>query len=188
MSNFTYTRGIPATNNNPSTDQPNMAVNTNSIDDLIAVDHVSFGQNDGGNHEQITFPSSVSVVVPGAQTDPGASVYRNVGSASSVVELFYKNQNAVLLLSCIKAFGVFTSNSSISVTVLNNSFNVASMSSSGTTYTINLTSSVVTGNNVVVFITTANSSGAVTWSFTNPVLTITYNATGPKVSFVILQY
>lgn len=53
MTNFAYNRDIPFATNNPSTDQPNMLTNTNNIDSLIAVDHVSFTFNDGGYHTVI---------------------------------------------------------------------------------------------------------------------------------------
>lgn len=53
MANFTYNRDVPDAPNNPSVDQPDMKVNTNSTDDLIAVDHVSFNINDGGFHKVI---------------------------------------------------------------------------------------------------------------------------------------
>lgn len=52
---LTYTRGIPATNNNPSNDQPNLLDNTNSVDDIISVDHYSFADTPSGDHKQITF-------------------------------------------------------------------------------------------------------------------------------------
>src|SRR4030095_2247930 len=51
--NFSYTLNIPDAPNNPSVDQPNMKVNTNSIDDLLDVDHVSFNDNNGGIHRQV---------------------------------------------------------------------------------------------------------------------------------------
>jgi hypothetical protein len=50
MTNFDYNRDIPNGPNNPSNDQPLMKINTNSTDDLIAVDHISFGTNNGGYH------------------------------------------------------------------------------------------------------------------------------------------
>lgn len=53
MTNFTYTRDIPDGPNNPSNDQPPMKVNTNSIADLIAVDHHGFNDNLGGYHNII---------------------------------------------------------------------------------------------------------------------------------------
>lgn len=48
--NLTYTTGIPDTPNNPSNDQPNMKVNTNSINSWVQVDHHGFGDNLGGYH------------------------------------------------------------------------------------------------------------------------------------------
>lgn len=48
-----YNRDIPDAPNNPSTDQPLMKINTNAIDTLIAVDHISFNATDGGYHTVI---------------------------------------------------------------------------------------------------------------------------------------
>lgn len=53
MTTFTYSRDLPESNNNPSVDQPDMKINTNSIDDLINVDHNSFGVANGGYHKVI---------------------------------------------------------------------------------------------------------------------------------------
>lgn len=56
--NLTYTTGIPDTPNNPSNDQPNMKVNTNSINSLIQIDHHGFNDNLGGYHTIIHQDSS----------------------------------------------------------------------------------------------------------------------------------
>lgn len=53
MPNFTYTRNIPAASHNPSSDQPIMQTNANSIDSIIEVDHFSFNANEGGWHKVI---------------------------------------------------------------------------------------------------------------------------------------
>ncbi len=50
---FNYTLGIPATNDNPSADQPLMKINNDNIPPLIAVDHVGFNLNQGGYHTVI---------------------------------------------------------------------------------------------------------------------------------------
>jgi len=53
---FPYIRDIPESGHNPSNDQPNMKINNNSIEDLIAVDHLGFNDsfnsdpNSGGYH------------------------------------------------------------------------------------------------------------------------------------------
>lgn len=67
MTNFNYNRDIPNTPNNPSADQPNMKINTNNTDDLIAVDHLSFNTNNGGTHKQVQIQkqqTTVNGVIP----------------------------------------------------------------------------------------------------------------------------
>src|ERR1017187_2807970 len=58
---ITYNRNIPDGPNNPSTDQPNMKTNTNSIDDIIAVDHQSFSGQNAGYHTVIHETSQLSL-------------------------------------------------------------------------------------------------------------------------------
>ena len=53
MTTFNYNRNIPNAPNNPSSDQPLMQINTNSIEDLLDVDHFSFGETNGGTHKQV---------------------------------------------------------------------------------------------------------------------------------------
>jgi len=53
MPNFTYITNLPAASHNPSFDQPNMQINTNSTDNLIAQDHISFNAANGGYHKTI---------------------------------------------------------------------------------------------------------------------------------------
>jgi len=59
MPNFTYVRDIPDAPHNPSVDQPDMKINTNSIDDLLLVDHYSFNDanNRSGYHKIIHQPA-----------------------------------------------------------------------------------------------------------------------------------
>jgi len=61
MTNYTYKRNIPASQNNPSNDQGPMRTNTNSIDSLIAEDHYSFGVTNGGLHKQVRLVDLLSV-------------------------------------------------------------------------------------------------------------------------------
>ncbi|HMG16084.1 MAG TPA: hypothetical protein VK590_11590 [Saprospiraceae bacterium] len=84
MTTFAYTRDIPNPPNNPSSDVPNMKINTNSISDLINVDHISFGVANGGYHK---------VVHLSPQTTPGTIV--GIGQLYSKTisgdqQLFYK--------------------------------------------------------------------------------------------------
>jgi hypothetical protein len=50
---FTYTQGIPATDDNPSDDQPDMQVNNDSNYSIWNVDHVGFNLTPGGYHTVI---------------------------------------------------------------------------------------------------------------------------------------
>jgi hypothetical protein len=50
MTNFAYTQGIPATNDNPSDDQPPMLINNDNNFLIWNVDHIGFNQNNGGFH------------------------------------------------------------------------------------------------------------------------------------------
>ncbi len=58
---FTYNNGIPAANNNPSVDQPNMQTNTDSIDSIINVDHYSFETNFDGTHKQVQLKNAAGI-------------------------------------------------------------------------------------------------------------------------------
>jgi len=184
---MTFTFGIPAANNNPSADQPRMLNNFTAISNLINVDHIGFNTTLQGQHKQVTFNSNnVPALAP---TDPTSILYTNVGSASSVAELFYQNANAIYLLSCIKAFGNFVT--SVSTTTFTNSYNFASISGGSGTYTLTLNTNVVSTNNIVVLINSGSPLSSISWSFVNPVLTITTNpplAFNINISLAILQY
>lgn len=53
--NYTFDPNIPAANNNPSDDQPDMLVNNASINDALAQDHVAFNANFTGIHQFVRF-------------------------------------------------------------------------------------------------------------------------------------
>lgn len=120
MSMFTYNRDIPDGPNNPSNDQPKMKTNTNSTDDILAVDHVSFNDTPGGTHLQTTYSSKNAA---GAQVDPQSVVYTGNGTASTVAQLFFRNQNRIFHLSPIRAWGYCN----IAGVTNNQSFNVVSV-------------------------------------------------------------
>lgn len=84
MQNFNYTRGIPFLTHDPSNDQPPMQTNTNSVDDLIDVDHYSFGENFGGGHRQVQMP--VLGAIPSGLISGEGTLYTKTSGESS---LFY---------------------------------------------------------------------------------------------------
>lgn len=79
MSFQTYITGIPAANNNPSNDQPNMLTNTNSIPVVLAIDHFGFNDNNGGLHKQVTMP--VQSGVPSTATVGMGVLYTKTASS-----------------------------------------------------------------------------------------------------------
>jgi hypothetical protein len=181
---FAFNDTIPATNNNPSTDQPVMLSNNASDLGIWSQDHIGYNTNYGGYHLQTTFPSfSTPPSLPG---NPSSVAYPAAGTANATnASYYFENFTATYLLNCVKAFGVFTAGVAPS---FSNQYNCASVTGSGVgPYTITLESNVVTGNNVIVFINT--SSGDVPkWSFSGGVLTTTSGVTNAsKVCFAILQ-
>jgi len=189
---ISYTRDIPDAPSDPSVDQPIMKINTNSTDDIINVDHYSFNQNEGGDHKQVTFANKN---VPAAQTDPVSVLYTDSGTASSVADLFYRNQNAIYRPDIIKAAGVFTTQGTNGVLALpTQQNNVVSITSSlsGTLYTIALTANALNGTDVIVLLSQSGSlltPPTLKWTFAANTLSITASPflSPVKISFAILQ-
>ncbi len=89
---FTYERDIPDAPNNPSADQPDMKINTNSIDSLIGVDHYSFNQNLGGLHKQSVYQERTPIpsTIPTTAVDQGA-VYTK--ESNGTTNLFFRAES-----------------------------------------------------------------------------------------------
>lgn len=185
MTNYAYNDTIPAANNNPSADQPLMLQNFQSIEGLIGTDHVTFSTNNGGQHLQVNY---TNISTQSAPTDPQSVSYTANDSASHPNN-YFKNSQGTFQLSCVKAFGVFGTTLTTGGISLLNSLNVASASYSASVYSITLASNVVSGNNIVVLITTSSRNLEITYSFSNPILNISIsgNALGNFVNFTILQ-
>ncbi len=95
MPSFTYTRDRPDGPNNPSVDQPVMKVNTNSIDDILAVDHVSFNTAGGGEHEQVTFNGNNIPI--GIVTDPTSVFFTKNNTAGHPYPFFLNSEAAAVI-------------------------------------------------------------------------------------------
>lgn len=138
---FTYNTAVPAANDNPSNDQPDMLTNTQSINSIWAIDHVTFQGNPAGTHLQTTFSSKNT---PGAQTDPQSILYTASGTASTVADLRFVNQNATFPISFVRAWASCTQ-AGISGA---QSFNVTSVTRTGLgLYDVILPANVTTGTN-----------------------------------------
>ncbi len=185
MTTFNYNYNIPAANNNPSSDQPLMLENYQSINDLVAVDHVGFEVANGGQHKQVTFNATAS---PSAPTDP-ISVLYTANDSSTHPNQYFKNSQATFLLSGVKAFGVFTAGAGTGNVTPLNSYNISTTITkpTATRYVITLNSNAVTGNNVIVMITTS-SSDFTNYTFSGGVLTINMpSVVAVTINFMILQ-
>jgi hypothetical protein len=92
MTFFDFTTGIPAALNNPSDDQPDMLINTNSENGIWNIDHYGFNDELGGWHDIIHMPAQTSD--PSPVTTPanaGQAYVKSVGSPS-LLQLFYRDQ------------------------------------------------------------------------------------------------
>ena len=86
---FSYNNNVPNAPDSPSVDQPDMKTNTQSINSIIAVDHVGFNTSGGGRHLQVTFNSNNTPVIP---TSP--PVLFTANDAFSTPQLFWYSGNA----------------------------------------------------------------------------------------------
>lgn len=105
---FAIDVSIPAANDTGAEDQEPMKQNFVSINGFVSVDHVAPGTtnpaNTAGKHKQITFDDYHP---PGKLLDPVSVAYTNVGRAdSSHPQHYWRNSQAILPLSSIRAFGL----------------------------------------------------------------------------------
>lgn len=146
---FTFNTAIPAANNNPSVDQPDMLVNNQSTDAIINVDHISFNAMNGGQHKQVTFNN---VAAPGAQINPQSILYTVAGIASSNVDMRFRNQNKIFPVNLIRAYGFI--DGAAGGIIASQSINVTSaVRNSAGDYTITLEASTVATADFGVLIT-----------------------------------
>lgn len=90
LPSYTYNAGVPNPDNDPSVDQPDMLINTQSIASLIATDHVGFNTPNGGTHDQVTFSSNNVPTLP--TTFP--TLFTQVPSGGTKPELYFYSGTA----------------------------------------------------------------------------------------------
>lgn len=91
MALINYVEGVPAANNNPSDDQSDMLINTNSNFAIWNVDHSGFITTNSGYHTVVHSIDNVTDPTPVAGT--GEYYAKTVGSD---VEAFYQSANGVI--------------------------------------------------------------------------------------------
>jgi hypothetical protein len=94
--NFNYTTGIPATNNNPSDDQPDMDINTNSAAAIWEIDHFGFVNAMGGWHKVIRMPQIVGNTDPAPVISPTPAGQIYTRTVNGDLQLFYESSGGVV--------------------------------------------------------------------------------------------
>lgn len=83
--NVPYFPNIPNAPDDPADDQPLMQTNAGSIATLIGVDHVGFGNNDGGRHKQVQ--AIAQAVIPAGLRAGEGTLYTKTLSGNT--QLYY---------------------------------------------------------------------------------------------------
>ena len=89
---ISYTRDIPDGPHNPSVDQPPMKLNTNAIDDILAVNHFNFNVANGCKHKFVEMRDSVTI--PAGLTTGEGTIYARTSVVNPGLNLFYTNSNS----------------------------------------------------------------------------------------------
>jgi hypothetical protein len=87
---ITYNLNIPASGNNPSDDQPLMDVNTNAVNTILAVNHYSFNETNGGKHFQVDMPTQGAEPTPASGVLSGEGCFITNTVTAGTTEEFYQ--------------------------------------------------------------------------------------------------
>jgi len=180
MTTWNFDSTIPATNNNPSQDQPKMLQNNVSIEGILDEDHYTFestvnGNSVDGQHKNLRFPTQNAL---GAQTDPASGVYTTAGTASINSDLRFRNESGIFPLSALRACGTFTIASGNQAPVApSNSFNVVSWEKTGTQVTIILNSNTINSDNATFLFNNSNGNSLSNIAISSAGQTVIFNIT-----------
>lgn len=169
MTNFAYIKGIPATNDNPSDDQPDMLNNNDNAALIWETDHIGFNAPNGGLHQQNSYPAFSSGTVPvGDDPNEGSVAFPAAGVADTArAQYYFRNVNSTVPLSALKVFGVFiplpVNPMSQDISPLNQ-FNVSgpiiqTTNTARPFWTITINPNVLNGTNAAVFVQQTSVSG-----------------------------
>ena len=85
---FSFNTNVPAAGHDPSIDQPDMLTNNQAINNLIAVDHITFNATGGGQHLQVTFNGN------NVPTPPVAPPILFTNTVAGLPQLFFYSGDA----------------------------------------------------------------------------------------------
>lgn len=137
--NYAFDNSIPASSNNPSEDQPLMLTNNQSIQSIWTTDHVGFGTDGGGLHNQVTFATNQSA--PSLTADGVSGLFANIGPSLS--ELFFQNSSVTKQLTGLPVTNSGTDYGIVTPWGITINFGSGTLSGTGTatvTYAIAMTS------------------------------------------------
>lgn len=119
MATFNYVTDIPAQNDDPSQDAPNMRINTNSTAQILAVNHFGFSVANGGKHQLAEFPAQVAL--PAGLVNGEGTLYAKTTSPGSQTQLFYSPDDTgdeyILTRTRTNQFATFGTNTNFSGTI-----------------------------------------------------------------------
>jgi len=139
-----YNNDIPDQPNNPSVDAPKMKINTNAVDTILAVDHISFNANNGGTHKQITHETLSPGSLLGGSS--ASTVFPAQGQLDATkAQYYFRNATNTFILSALKAFALVTGNTG-AIPGLQN-FNCTVVRNSVGNYTVTMTANATTSAN-----------------------------------------
>lgn len=152
---FTFNTGIPAANNNPSVDQPDMLINNVSTDGILAVDHISFNALNGGTHKQMHMPSFTNPAVINGGASDGSVIYSAAGSADATrAQSYFKNAfNVAFPVSLIKAYGIFDA-----AAATLNAINITAVRTSTGLFRLTMPANVVASTSFGVLVSIGNAA------------------------------
>lgn len=159
---------IPNAPNDPADDQPEMKKNYANIAGFLQVDHVAAGTNPGaGYHKQVRF---FSPNIPAAIGNPTESVAFTAnaaalggnaqGTASTIVQEFYRSQSGIFPVVAIKAFAYITVvlGPNPTLQTRSNTFNVTSVNrTTSGNYQVVLATSATNSNNYSILCTASST-------------------------------
>lgn len=184
---FPFDPSQPAANTPPSVSRGTMQSNFNSIFNLISVDHVGFGNNSGGTHEQVTFNANN---VPGSSPTGNVSIlFTQAGVAASSPQLKYINTLGTFHVNAQKAWGyVVVGSISGNPYVPPQSVNVANVQVVDVkTIAVTLTANAVVSANFATLITTDAGTTAGYIITGTGAIQISFSRTPTTFSFEVLQ-
>lgn len=99
MPNYSFTTNIPLSSQNPSDSAGQFNTNFTSTASIVNVDLYGFNNNNGGTHQQVTFP----IASPSPSPTGTAGVLYSVLDASDASQLWFQNANGSVQLTGISA-------------------------------------------------------------------------------------